>query len=422
MVRRWTVVAGIVLGLAAGRFEGPGSAWAQMSEIPAGASSGFYLVPSFSLTETYDDNIFISSVHKQSDFISRFVPGLRAGYQSEPFTLLGNYAFTSALYASHSSLDSPTESQVGGLTLKYRPTEVLSLNFDGAYAETSIPAQLNQPNLALLVPAATPSQPNPALPSNQAATSLLTTRERASYYSLVPSVGYRFDALDRGIVTYDYLVYQGGGILTTTHDGIVQFDREVTPQDTAILKGYIRHFETAPSAVISATSLDSYAATAGWKHRFTEQLDATVDAGPRFTVGTGIHGTLVDAEADATLNWRFQRGTASVGYARTELTAAGFGGTFRADSVFVALAVEPIRFLRLSVTPRWVQDTPEGAGTGVAGTLTTYSVDAGATYQLTRWLNARLNYSYYIEQVGRVDISRNLVTIGLDLAYPWRVY
>jgi hypothetical protein len=422
MARRWIAVAGIVLGLVAGRFEPPGSAWAQMSAIPFGAAPGFYVVPSFSLTETYDDNIFISSVHKQSDFITRFVPGLRAGYQSEPFTLLGNYAFTSALYASHSSLDSPTETQVGGLTLKYRPTEVLSLNFDGAYAVTSIPAQLNQPNLALLVPAATPSQPNLALPSNQTATSLLTTRETATYYSLVPQVGYRFDALDRGVVTYDYLVYQTRGVLTTTHDGILQFDREVTPQDTAIFKASYRHFDTAESPVISASSLDSYVGTVGWKHRFTEQLDATLDAGPRFTTGTGISGTLVDAEADATINWRFQLGTASVGYARTEMTAAGFGGTFRSDSVFVALALEPIRFLRVFVTPRWVQDTPEGAGTGVSGTLTIYSIDAGATYQLNRWLTARVNYSYYIEQVGGVDIARNIATIGLDVAYPWRAY
>src|SRR6266404_6064598 len=136
---RRTAAFMIVVGLSIGLLEQPGRALAQ---------AGYYVTPSLSVTETYDDNVFISSSHQKDDFISRFAPGLKAGYQSEPFTLLGSYSFRSALYAQNPSLDSPLESQSGSLGFAYRPTEVLTLGFDGAYSRTSLPSELNQPNAA----------------------------------------------------------------------------------------------------------------------------------------------------------------------------------------------------------------------------------------------------------------------------------
>lgn len=416
MAKRLVAIFGIVSGVVIGLLECPGSAWAQIVEPPrvGTPAAGFYVTPSLSVSETYDDNIFLTSAQQQDDFISRFTPGLKAGYQSEPFTLLGSYSFRSAIYADHPSLDTPTESQLGSLELKYRPTEVLTLGFDGAYSRTSIASELNQPNPAL-----------PFIPV-QATAGILTTRVATTFYSLMPSIGYRFDPLTRGSASYDYVVYEGGGIATTAEDVVLGLDRDITLRDTGLLKAYYRHFETETSGPFASStgsgSQDSYAVTLGWKHRFTEQLDATVEAGPRISEGTGIAGETVGAEANAAVNWRFQLGTASLGYSRTELTAAGVGGVLRAESVYASVAVEPIRFLHLSLTPRWVQDTPEGGGAQTMGTITIYSVDALATYQLTRWLSARLSYQYASEQVGRFDIPHNLVTIGLDFGYPTRVY
>jgi hypothetical protein len=237
----------------------------------------------------------------------------------------------------------------------------------------------------------------------------------------MPSIGYSFDALTRGKGTYNYGVFEGGGISTTTQDVTLQLDREFTPRDTGTLKSYYRHFDTttAPGPLASssppASSSESYAVTAGWKRRFTERWDASVEAGPRVSEGAGASGT-VEAEANATMNWHFQIGTATLGYAHTELTAAGVGGALSTDSVFAVLVVDPTRSLHLSLSPRWVQNASTTA------TFTIYAVDATATYQLTRWLSARLNYFYASEQVGNLNIPHNLVTIGLDFVYPERVY
>ena len=92
------------------------------------------------------------------------------------------------------------------------------------------------------------------------------------------------------------------------------------------------------------------------------------------------------------------------------------------DSVFASVTIDPIRFLRVSLAPRWVQVTPEGGSATTTGTTTLYLVDATATYQLTRWLSARLNYEYASQQSGGLNTPHNLVTIGLDFVYPQRIY
>jgi hypothetical protein len=394
----------IAVGLSVGPLAHPGSALAQ---------AGYYVTPLLTVSETYDDNLFLTSSNRQDDFISRFVPGLKAGYQSEPLTLLGSYSFRSAIYDKHPLLDTPVESQLGSLTLTHRPTEVLTLGFDGAYSRTSIASELNQPNPAL-----------PFIPV-QATTGLLTARITSTFYTLAPSIGYSFDTITRGKGTYTYAVVESGGLSTTTQNVALQLDREITPRDTGLLKTYYRHFESTASGPLFSSSAsdssDSYTVTAGWKRRFTPQWDATVEAGPRLTDAAGTTGR-VDAEASATLNWRFELGTASLGYSRTELTAAGVGGALSSDSVFASVTIDPIRFLRVSLAPRWVQVTPEGGSATTTGTTTLYLVDATATYQLTRWLSARLNYEYASQQAGGLNTPHNLVTIGLDLVYPERVY
>src|SRR4029450_3134853 len=57
-------------------FPPPGRATA----IPGIVSPGYYLVPSFRLTEEFDSNIFATSSDREWDFISRFSPGLTARY------------------------------------------------------------------------------------------------------------------------------------------------------------------------------------------------------------------------------------------------------------------------------------------------------------------------------------------------------
>ena len=98
--------------------------WAQVS-APLGTAA-WYLIPSFRLPESFDDNIFGSSSNRQSDFVTRFNPGLQGGYSSDPFTVLLSSGFEADVFAKHTELTDPTTGWNAGANLRYLPFRRLS--------------------------------------------------------------------------------------------------------------------------------------------------------------------------------------------------------------------------------------------------------------------------------------------------------
>src|SRR2546421_120001 len=82
------------------------------------STAGLYLIPSFRLSEAFDDNIFGSSVNRESDFISRFSPGLQGGYNSDPFTLLLRGGFEADVFAKHPELNDPITGWNAGVNFR----------------------------------------------------------------------------------------------------------------------------------------------------------------------------------------------------------------------------------------------------------------------------------------------------------------
>src|SRR6266545_2672982 len=77
-----------------------------MAGVPAAAraQTGWVVLPSFTLAEEFDDNVFVSTTDPQSDFITRMTPGLQLGYRSEPFRLL-----TVSLNVTYFETNTPSE-------------------------------------------------------------------------------------------------------------------------------------------------------------------------------------------------------------------------------------------------------------------------------------------------------------------------
>src|SRR5690242_1142939 len=75
-----------------------------VEKAAAKPSEGFYITPSLSVGELYDDNLFFSSTNRQQDFFTRVSPGIQAGYQSTPLTFLGGYTSDSEFYSRHTEL------------------------------------------------------------------------------------------------------------------------------------------------------------------------------------------------------------------------------------------------------------------------------------------------------------------------------
>src|SRR2546425_12681219 len=79
------------------------------------AQTGYYLTPSLSVAEVYDDNVFFTPSPRTHDFLTRTSPGLKAGYQSAPLTVEGSYTFDSEICSQHSELPTPLGRQRGSI-------------------------------------------------------------------------------------------------------------------------------------------------------------------------------------------------------------------------------------------------------------------------------------------------------------------
>src|SRR5438094_6616362 len=144
----------------------------QIPPIQGTPPADFYVTPSLSVGEVYDDNLFFSpSSRRQSDWFTRVSPGIRAGYQSTPLTLMGSYTFDSEFYNRHQELTTAQMRQQGSIELKSRPSPSLSLSTIGNYFQTRTPFELN------------------ALTG----TGVAIRRFRADSYSANPALEYRAD-------------------------------------------------------------------------------------------------------------------------------------------------------------------------------------------------------------------------------------
>src|SRR2546428_9494814 len=109
----------------------------------APAQTGYYLTPSLSIAEVYDDNLFYTQSPRTHDLFTRISPGLKAGYQSAPLTVEGSYAFDSEVYSQHSELTTPLVRQRGLIELKATPVQVLTLLLPVCYFHLRTPTELN---------------------------------------------------------------------------------------------------------------------------------------------------------------------------------------------------------------------------------------------------------------------------------------
>ena len=181
----------------------------------APAQTGYYLAPSLSVAEVYDDNVFFTTSPRTHDFLTRISPDLKAGYQSVPLTVAGGYTFDSETYSRHSELTSIQIRQRGLLEVKVMPDPVLTLSVSGAYFQTKTPTEFNL------------------------TTGLAARRVLAERYTANPGFTYRFDPLTT--VKGDYTFSKdllAGGVTIDSHIENLTLDYRLSPRDT-VGPGYV---------------------------------------------------------------------------------------------------------------------------------------------------------------------------------------
>jgi hypothetical protein len=385
---------------------------------PAWAQAGWYLIPSFQFTEEFDDNILGKTSGQRSDFISRFSPGLQAGYRSDPLTLLASTSFDAEVFANNPQQNDAMSGKHAGMNLKYLPIKPLTLSLDVGYTETRSLSTLT----AILTPAV-PANTTPAVPANTTpdvpanttpavpANTLEFGRQRTTVLSASPSVAYQFTPLTSGTSGYSYTqTTLEGGITNTGHQGRLGLSHQFTPLDSGMFDYGLNVFEDSTSS----TTTTSHALTLGWNRKLTPQTTVSVQAGPRFSGGT------VSPELHGLLAHQFkmfdQRAQATLGYSRSEGFVIGQAGSVSTESVTGTIGFEPLRSLQINLGASFT--TFSG---GTRTDTTTYAVTAGASYQILRWLAARASYGFGFQDQNTGGIRHNVFSLGLTASYPIRM-
>src|SRR5262249_10215891 len=203
----------------------------------------------------------------QSDFISRFSPGLQGGYRSEPLSIFLLGEFTAEVFAKNPDLNSATSGKRAGFTLQYVPDRVITLNFDIGYAETesvtslspilALPGFVPGPGGVSLTPAptqptspTTPTTPGPGGPTQAPTTGTPPTvtnpivntvefgRQKATVLFVSPSVKYSLTPLTVATASYSFSQ-------TTLENSPTNIDHNVTlslaHQFTPVDSGQVRY-------------------------------------------------------------------------------------------------------------------------------------------------------------------------------------
>ncbi len=354
---------------------------------------GFYITPSLSVGELYDDNLFFSSTNRQQDFFTRVSPGIQTGYQSAPLTLLGGYTSDSEFYSRHTELNTLQMRQRALFELKAMPTEALRLSTTGTYSKTKAPWELNT------------------------FTGVSLTRIRADQLALDPSIAYRFDPITTA--KGDFTISRVRMVNATSINSYIArlgLDQRISATDT-LTAGYTgRRFEFDGDGTIT-----SHAPLLGWEHKFSPLTALTLRAGPRFT-----EGSLDDRpEALAAVQHILPQGEVSLTYSNMRTTVVGQPLGVTAESFRLTAKYRPLPHLEIALEPSVGRVTSDTFKT------TVYISNVELTYQLTKELALKGSHQFSLMRGdfnpatgsvgGSVEIPHNMVWLRLVMNLPTRV-
>jgi hypothetical protein len=351
--------------------------------------AGYYLTPSLSVAEVYDDNVFYTPSPRTHDFLTRISPGLKAGYQSAPLTVEGSYAFDSEIFTRRSELTTPLMRQRGLIELKATPDQVFTLSISGAYFQTRTPTELNLQ------------------------TGLAVGRVRAERYTTNPALTYRLDPLTTAKGDYTYTKDLLAGFTTIdSHIVNLALDHRLSPRDT-VGPGYIgRQFQFSGFPEVTA-----HAFALGWSHELTPLTTFTLRGGPRLTEGT------VDRlpEASASISHKLKSGQLLLSYASSLTTVFGLATPVTAQGITATATTELLSKLQLSATPAFYKVSRENTFKA-----TVYVMNLEVSRQLTKTLVLAASYQFSLQHGSLfgpedVEILKNIFLIRLTITYPARV-
>jgi hypothetical protein len=365
------------------------------------------VTPTFTLSAAYDDNIFLVSQNRRSDFIVGFTPGVTAAVQRPGFRLLAGYHVTGEVFIKETDLSDFGKEQnfFADLVYEVSPQVTFSLSEQFVYSRDS---------------------------NSVTSGGVSVGRRDSMRNTLTPQLRWQADPSTGVSLVGSYTLLrflsnrEGDGSQSDTGEGdsdtyrlALGVDRRLTARLTGLAAfefGYF-HFERESSAV-------TYTPTVGISYEVTPTL--------RASVGGGV--SVVDRDSDTSLSpvlrasatQVFKFGVLQIGYDRA-VTAETTGLSDR-QAVFASFVVPALtRGLQLEFTPRYtIVDSDVAGNTSTnAETVKTLTLTLQATYQIARNISLIGSYTFYRQtttdkSIG--DIDQNRVFLGVQYAFPINFY
>ena len=354
------------------------------------------LTPSISVSEEYNDNIFLDNRDRQWDFITSFSPALTLYVNRPSYQLSAGYSFSADVYAREDRLSNAFDRQNFVATGLYRLTPGVTLTASDAFAYDRNSNRV-------------------------AAQGFSSGRQKSWSNTFTPGMTWQMTPQNSlGLsATYGVLRFEGAG--TGVDSDTIGFQSNLSHAFTSRFSGIVAYGFTYLDPQGQDVSR-THTPTVGFSYVLTPTLTASVTGGASVTELGG--DTFASPAGTASLVQVFSFGSAGLQYNRGVSVAGGFGGTNNTQTVSATLTLSTLlRGLFVVLSPAY--STSESVGPKRTGQVNVEAVtlNLGATYQIAQYVALFGGYTFLRQRTGgsssiQLDADQNRIRFGLQLGYP----
>jgi len=361
----------------------------------------FTLTPSITITEEFNDNIFLDNDRREWDFITGFTPGLALTFEDATRRLSLAYSFTAELFARESDESHAFDRQsfVGDALWRVNPRLTLTLADTFAFSTDT----------------------------NLVATEAVSTgRDRSWSNTLGGGAAWQFDRLTalRGGLGWTVERFESSEAQDSdVYRADLMLDRRLSPRLTGSAGYQFAYFDIDRE---ERTTVHTPRIGVAWEATPTVTLSLT--GGPSIEIKEDS-STRVTPAVTAGYRQRLGIGAWGLTYDRAIGTAGGLGGT--TDNQFIAAFLDVTTLakgLTVQLSPRYsIVESPRDDSIDVRS----FTLGVQAAYRITPVVALVAGYQFFRQRSDSTivttagtglaaDADQNRVFVGIQFGYPIR--
>jgi hypothetical protein len=361
----------------------------------------FTITPSLTITEEFNDNIFIDNDDKRWDFITGFTPGLAINFEDATRRLNLAYSFTAEVFARSPEENHAFDRQSFVGDALWRVTPQLTLVVADTFAFTTDTNLIGTEAVA-------------------------TGRDRAWTNTLSGGASWQFDRFTA--------LRTGGAWTVERFDRSESQDSDVYRADVTLDRRLANQLSGTAGYQFAYFNIDRERTTFTHTPRLgvtwdpTDSITLSVNGGPSIEVKEG-RSTRVTPAVTAAYRQRLPFGAWGVSYDKAIGTAGGLGGTTDNHLAAAYLDVTTLaRGLILSFSPRYsIVESPRDDSIDIKS----FTLGLQAIYRLTSTIALVAGYQFFHQRSDSTaltttgnplanDADQNRVFFGVQFGFPFR--